>query len=187
MQTGSQKTPKSPEVARFMELKKENKLTWEQFSDEIGVPKRTLQHYCWETGVLSGVALRAAHDKFGVSLDWLLTGSGTMYQGTAQPAPEQPEKPKPAQVKEPISAYQNGQTPAQALFPFLETIDMGQIQDFFYVTAAAIEQSLMEAGDRPGIDYTRLDIYRLALPIVTEEFKKNGLEINIFERGGAGT
>ncbi|MEQ1636739.1 MAG: helix-turn-helix transcriptional regulator [Methylococcales bacterium] len=186
----SQKTPKSQEVARFMEIKKEFKLTWDQFSAEIGVPKRTIQNYVWETGVLGGTVLRKTHDRFGVSLDWLLTGSGNMYAAdTATPsgdvrlAPN--NTPEAAQIREPANPYgQDDDDPAGPLFPFVETTDPHSLQDQFYLTAAAIEQSLIQAGDRPGIDYSRLDLYRLAKPFVLERHKGQELAILMYEKGG---
>lgn len=180
MPKDSQKTPKSPEVARFMEIKKEHKLTWENFSAEIGVPKRTIQNYVWETGVLSGLALRRTHDRFGVSLDWLLTGNGTMYQGAA-PSPTQNT------IKEHPSPYANNEGDEEqakkVLIPILETMDTRTIQDCFYVTALCIEQSLQESGAVPNQDYKLTDLYALAQPFVLEKFKSDGLKIDVFEDG----
>lgn len=193
-QKTNEKSQQSDIARRFMAIKEDKGVTWDEMALDLGLSKRTMQHYAWSSADLSAKILCALHGKYRVSLNWLYSGDGNMYlnadktaQNEAIPTPEPAATVANARVEEPKNHYQTSKNLAEPLFPFLQTIDMTQFQDFFYVTAAALEQSLMEAGDRPGIDYTRQDIYRLALPIVVAEYQKNGLEINVFERGGAGT
>ena len=58
----------------------------------------------------------------------------------------------------------------------METWDlMGalDLSDEFYAIAYNIETSMLNAGAKPGVDYTHLDLYKLAQPFVLELFKSN--------------
>lgn len=186
-QNKAPRSPKSPEVARLLEFKRARKLTWDEISAEIDVPKRTITNYVWDTGQLGGAVLRGLLLVYGVSTDWLLSGNGEMYVADKdKPSSEPKNTPEAAQIREPDPYYgqDDSDCPADPLFPFVETIDPNSLQDQFYLTAAAIEQSLIQAGDRPGIDYSRLDLYRLAQPFVLERHKGEELAVLMYEKGG---
>ena len=58
-----------------------------------------------------------------------------------------------------------------------EHTDPKTLQDFWSKTAAAIELSLLESGATPGTDFTYLDLYKLAQPIVLEQFKTGEIKL----------
>lgn len=187
------KRPKSAEVARLLTFKKQNGLTWDAFSEKIDVPKRTITNYVWDTGKLGGAVLRGMLVEYGVSTDWILTGKGSMY------LEDKDDMKKPrlvpdlhgTAVNETDAGYVvnekgNSSEYIAPLLPFLETVDPDSLQDCFYLTAASIEQSLMQSGAQPGIDYTRLDLYKLAQPFVLQKFKDDRIAIEIFDEGEVG-
>ena len=50
------------------------------------------------------------------------------------------------------------------------------LSDEYYAVAYNVEESLIQAGAVPGVDYNLLDIYKLSLPLVVEIMKANGFE-----------
>ena len=178
----ARKEPKSAEVARLIEVKKKIKTTWDAISEKIDVPKRTITNYVYESGQLSGAVLRGMLVEYGVSTDWLLMGVGSMYiadtnKANANSKNDEDYANKTAESRSDYLIDKN----YPPLFPFLTTLDVNHIQDYFYLTAASIEQSLIQAGDRPGKDYTRMDLYRLAQPFVLEKFNGGELTVSVFE------
>ena len=103
---------------------------------------------------VDGRLLRELHYRYGASLDWLLSGVGTMFVDDA------PER--------------------LALVPRLETLDTRDMQDVFITAAGGIEQSLQTCGAQPGTDYTLLELYQLALPFVLERFKDAKTDLKFF-------
>lgn len=63
------------------------------------------------------------------------------------------------------------------LIPYLQQTDITVMQDFWWLTARAIEESLVYSGAKPGEDYDRLDLYKLAQPLVLHRFKKTDMDI----------
>jgi hypothetical protein len=57
-----------------------------------------------------------------------------------------------------------------------ETLDPDTLQDFWLLTASKIEHSLIEAGAKAGRDYSFLDLYKLAQPVVIEQLKEQPLK-----------
>jgi hypothetical protein len=47
--------------------------------------------------------------------------------------------------------------------------------DTYYMTAYYIECSLVQAGAKPGKDYTVLDLFKLAQPFVLSRYQKGEL------------
>ncbi|WP_431067723.1 hypothetical protein [Methylotuvimicrobium sp.] len=45
------------------------------------------------------------------------------------------------------------------------------LEDLFMCMAATIEDSLMQSGAKPGVDYSYLDLYKLASPFVLHTYK----------------
>lgn len=192
-QKTTQRPPKSAEVARLLAFKKQNNIKWEELSEKIGVPKRTITNYVYETGQLSGAVLRGMLVEYGVSTDWLLTGVGSMNISDRNYADikDVTDAGKNYSVNDLHSSYDVLSTGKlernNQLLPFLATLDLGNLQDYFYLTAASIEQSLVQAGDNPGTDYTRLDLYKLAQPFVLEKFKAGEIDVAIFDDGNSGS
>lgn len=60
---------------------------------------------------------------------------------------------------------------AQLIRP-CEEIDPTTLEDYYMAIAKSIEKSLIEAGATPGVDYTFLDLYKLAQPFVLDRFKR---------------
>lgn len=144
---------KSPEIGRFMEAMKALDETPETLAERVNVASRTILNYIWGDKPLGGPLLRGLCDECGISVDWLLTGQGGMFRD------------------EPI-----GLPPAhKPLLPFFETTDIGTVQDFWWLSARAAEESLITSGAVPGVDYQMLDLYRLAAPLVAEKLGENGL------------
>lgn len=57
----------------------------------------------------------------------------------------------------------------------LEQYGPDALQDAYYMTAYYIECSLVHAGGKPGVDYTLLDLYKLAQPFVLDRYQKGEL------------
>jgi len=63
------------------------------------------------------------------------------------------------------------------LIPDFEHTDTRVFQDQYLVIAQMIEQSMIESGAIPGVDYSRLDLFKLAQPFVLEQVKKGDLNV----------
>lgn len=61
-------------------------------------------------------------------------------------------------------------------------VDCSYLQDNWLVTAKAIEEALINSGAKPNIDYTYLDLYKLAQPFVLHEFKEGNLKVFSHEK-----
>jgi hypothetical protein len=55
----------------------------------------------------------------------------------------------------------------------------GTLEDAFTCIAATIEESLLENDALPGIDYNRLDLFKLAQPFVLQMFKDKKVDFVI--------
>ncbi|KHL68895.1 hypothetical protein SF06_22310 [Pseudomonas flexibilis] len=66
---------------------------------------------------------------------------------------------------------------ANALIQKLDVIDRGNLADEYLAMAYNVEQSLLLAGAVPGKDYTLLDLYKLAQPLVIELFRDNSRQM----------
>jgi len=56
-----------------------------------------------------------------------------------------------------------------------EHVDTRTLQDGWLEVARNIEVSMMQAGAVPGDDYTYLDLYKLAQPIVLQQLKDGAI------------
>lgn len=64
----------------------------------------------------------------------------------------------------------------QPLIKKKTNVGENDMEDCIMLIAAKIEDSLMDAGAKPGQDYTLLDLYKLALPFVVHRFQKGELK-----------
>lgn len=88
---------KSQEIVRFLQVMKALNLKYVDIARETEIPERTITSFVWENKSLGGQLLRKLHMKFGVSLDWILSGAGSMFWRTddksAEPVGQYAVKP----------------------------------------------------------------------------------------------
>jgi hypothetical protein len=84
---------KSPEIARFLQVMDYLRIKPIDISKESEISHRTITNFIWNDMPIGGQLLRILHAKFGVSLDWLLSGRGEMLLNLG------------GQDKEPKSSY----------------------------------------------------------------------------------
>lgn len=58
-------------------------LSIKQAAEIVGIPYRTLQNYLLNEREPNAKAMSAFHTQLGVSVDWLLTGEGSMFHGVS--------------------------------------------------------------------------------------------------------
>jgi transcriptional regulator with XRE-family HTH domain len=58
-------------------------LSIKEASDAVGIPYRTLQNYLLDEREPNAKAMSALRTHLGVSVDWLLTGEGSMFHGVS--------------------------------------------------------------------------------------------------------
>jgi hypothetical protein len=58
------------------------------------------------------------------------------------------------------------------LIPKLESMASNEVSDELYAIAYNVEDAFIYSGAEPGMDYTRKDLFKLAMPIFVELFKK---------------
>lgn len=54
-----------------------------------------------------------------------------------------------------------------------EEIKTNCLEDLIYVFALNIEDAMLAGGAKPGVNYSFLDIYKMAIPFANEFFKRN--------------
>lgn len=70
---------KTGEIARLVQFMEANSLQAIDISKDSDVSERTIKNCIYDDTPIGGKLLRILHSNFGVSLDWLLTGQGSMY------------------------------------------------------------------------------------------------------------
>jgi transcriptional regulator with XRE-family HTH domain len=137
---------KSAEIQRFLQLLDALNETPATLEEKTGISARTINNYIWGDTPLGGSLLRALANGFSVSVDWLMTGRGDM-------------------LTESLPANHS-----RFLLPFFETIDSNTVQDFWWLAARAVEESLRQSGAVAGEDYGYVDLYQLSQPLVAAKF-----------------
>jgi hypothetical protein len=61
------------------------------------------------------------------------------------------------------------------LIPAFEGLDETSLHDLWIMLAKNVEDALQECGAEANEDYTRLDLFQLAQPLVTEQFRAGNL------------
>lgn len=155
-------TNKSPEITRFVEFLNSAELSYTDIAVSTEIAERTIANYVHTDSPIGGQLLRGLHSVYGVSMDWLLSGCGVMY----------------------ISDTQNSESSVtyeseKSLIPHHQVTDTDSMQDFWWLTAKAAEQSLMQAGAKPNQDYSIMDLYKLSQPFVLERFKSTNMDISV--------
>lgn len=64
----------------------------------------------------------------------------------------------------------------QPLIQHKDLMAAGDLGDELHAVSFSIEQGLINAGAKPGVDYTHLDLFKLAQPFVLQMFKKGSME-----------
>lgn len=161
---------KSPEISRLLQFMSANKLETADLAASIDMPERTLLNYIWGDKPLVGHLLRKLLAVHNVSVNWLVAGVGEMYADNVQ-------------IKEPANNYDVSQNDydqderIKPLIRYLETTDLNNLSDYWWLIARSIEQSLIQSGAIPGKDYSFKDCYELARPFVLEKFKTENIDI----------
>lgn len=145
---------KLPELDRLQSVLQHLNLTVTDIAETTGVAERTILNYRWNNSPIGGVLLRQLHECFGVSVDWLLSGTGDMFA-------DGPLMDKP-----------------RALIPDFEHTDSGTVKDLLWLSARSIEQSMIECGAVPGQDYSMLDLYKMAVNFAAIRFEKSAVELS---------
>lgn len=138
----------------------------------VDTAERTINNHIWNNIPLGGQLLRELHHEYGISIDWLVSGKGNMYSEDTYIKASNGE-----------CAGDNDEDDDRRRDPlirYFEVTDTSTLTDYWWLTAKAIEQSLMQSGAEPGIDYSRIDLYNLAKPFVLERFKSTNLEVSVY-------
>ncbi|UOA08581.1 helix-turn-helix transcriptional regulator [Methylobacter sp. S3L5C] len=161
-------TNKSPEIERLIEFLNSRNMKAADLAATIDSAERTITNHIWNDTPLGGQILRELLLVHGVSINWLVSGVGSMYV-------------KDSQVRE--DDYANNKDEEDRYKPLMkhfDTTDLNTLQDFWWLTAKSIEQSLMQSGAEPGADYSRMDLYTLAQPFVLERFKTANMDVSVY-------
>ncbi len=152
---------KSPEIERLLDVMATLKETPSSMEEKTGISARTINNYIWGDNPLGGQLLRSLNEQYGVSIDWLLTGRGTMFM--------QADKQ---------------QNPPRFLVRFQEDFQADTFQDQLWLMARCIEESMYQGGGWPGEDYSLVDLYSLAMPYALEKLREGG--VNLLANASAG-
>jgi plasmid maintenance system antidote protein VapI len=69
---------KTPEIERFILFMDTLDLKAADIASKTKISERTITNFIWNNTPIGAQLLRELHAKYGVSIDWLLSGSGTM-------------------------------------------------------------------------------------------------------------
>lgn len=154
-------TNKSPEIVRFVDFMNENRLKAADLAESIDVPERTITKFIWNDTPLSGSILRKLLTVHGVSIDWIVSGEGSMYLGSNR-------------IGQDRAGYGEVQG-ENRLINRHAVQDSRHVSDVYGLYAALIEQSLIDAGAEADKDYNYLDLYKLAQAHVLEAERQGDL------------
>jgi len=73
------KKAKTPEITRLLELFLALDKKPIDIAKEIEISERTITNFIWNNSPIGGQLLRQLHLKYGASIDWILSGSGSMF------------------------------------------------------------------------------------------------------------
>lgn len=163
---------KSPETLRLKECFNALALSLDEIENITGVPKRTITNYLWNDQHIGGTLLRQLQRRFNVSVDWLLSGEGSMFL----------KDDSPSNV---VTLREVGNTTSFDDAPLIDTkmtLDNTDFGDVYLLFAGAIERALRDAGSIPERDYTVLDLFTLAQPHVLAECQKTEIKVKFFHQ-----
>ena len=61
----------------------------------------------------------------------------------------------------------------EKLIPSFDSTDTSTLEDLVMQMAKTFEDSLFQAGANPGVDYTYMDLYKLAQPFALDLFGRD--------------
>lgn len=70
---------KSPEITRLVKVMDVLGIKPIDIAKENEISERTITNFIWNDTPIGGQLLRILHVKYGVSIDWLLSGVGSMF------------------------------------------------------------------------------------------------------------
>ena len=146
---------KSAEIERLYQVMAELDETPETLAERTNVSARTINNYMWGDQPLGGHLLRALRKQCDVSIDWLLTGQGDMFADS------------------PI----DHSIPAQLIQKRDDEPDLSKASELWWHTAYLAEQLLLDCKAVPGVDYTLLDLMKLAQPFVADQVKSGEADL----------
>lgn len=155
------KKTKSGEIERLQLLLAALNETPGSIEEKTGISARTINNYIWGDNPLGGQLLRALNEQFGVSVDWLLSGRGSMF----------------------IQADER-QNPPRFLVRFQGGFQADCFQDQLWLMARCIEESMYHGGGWPGEEYSLVDLYTLAMPYALEKLREGGVALVANESAG---
>lgn len=85
------KKEKLPEITRLMDVLKSLSLKPVDIARDNDISERTITNFIWENKPIGGQLLRILHVKYGVSIDWLLSGTGEMFVAAGGINEQKPE------------------------------------------------------------------------------------------------
>lgn len=75
-------------AARLRSVIDDRGMSIKEASEVVGIPYRTLQNYLLGEREPNAKAMAAIRTHLGISLDWLLTGEGSMFRGVSAESPD---------------------------------------------------------------------------------------------------
>ena len=167
---------KCDEITRFIKFLNIKGFNAKDLASSIDVSDRTITNHLWGNTRLGAHLLRELLRVHGVSINWLVSGIGQMFVSTNDDEGEG-EMSELTDVNE-FPAEEDDDRP---LIRYLSLVDLDTLQDYWWLTAKCAEQSMIRSGAVPGKDYSILECYQLAQPMVLHKFKKTDLQPVVFE------
>jgi len=75
----TRKKNKTPEITRLLELFEVLDKKPFDIAKDIEISERTITNFIWNDSPIGGQLLRKLHLKYGASIDWILSGTGSMF------------------------------------------------------------------------------------------------------------
>jgi hypothetical protein len=170
---------KIEEIKRFDEFMGAFDLDYELLGERIEMSARSITNYTWGNKPLGGAILRRVHEVFGVSIDWLVSGTGQMLATEPLALTYQATVTKPLLTSEEQSVYKG----ERRLVDTRLDVDAGALSDAYVLYAQQVEQALIDMGAESGADYGYLDLIRLAQGHVLAEVNA-GVDFKVLQGGG---
>ena len=164
---------KIPEVARFLEFMSFFNVDYKQLAEKIDIPWRSITNYTWNNKPIGEQILRKVHATYGVSIDWIISGTGEMLAHAE--AIDDLDDLVCGQKQDALFVSEQRVSYGSRLIDTRLNVDSDAMSDMYLLYAATIEQAFLDAGAVSGRDYVMLDLFKLAQAHVLMEANKNTL------------